>query len=271
MSDPNQMSFLEHLEELRWRVIRALAAVVLVAILAFIFKGFVFDHVILAPKNVDFITYRFFCVLSNSLGLDDSLCLTTTFQLQNIDMSGQFTSHILVSVVAGIVVSFPYVFYQFWSFLAPGLKDAEKKTARGAVVATSLLFFLGVTFGYFLIAPLSVQFLGNYSVSEQVENIIRLNSFINTVTMTSLAGGLVFQLPVVVYFLAELGLVTPKTLRQYRKHAIVGVLILSAIITPPDITSQMLVTLPLLVLYELSIHIAKIVTRRRERKLAGRE
>lgn len=247
-------------------MIRALIAVVIVAIIAFIFKGVVFDHVILAPKNVDFITYRVFCFLSNQLGLDDSLCLTTTFQLQNIDMSGQFTSHILVSVVTGIVVSFPYVFYQFWSFIAPGLKDKEKSTARGAVLATSILFFLGVAFGYFLIAPLSVQFLGNYSVSDQVENIIRLNSFISTVTMTSLAGGLVFQLPVVVYLLAELGLVTPQSLRKYRKHAIVGVLILSAIITPPDITSQLLVTMPLLVLYELSIYIAKIVSVRRERK-----
>ncbi len=248
-------------------MIRALIAIVIVAIIAFIFKGVVFDHIILAPKNVDFFTYRVFCFLSNRLGLDDSFCLTTTFQLQNIDMSGQFTSHILVSVVAGIVVSFPYVFYQFWSFIAPGLKDKEKNTARGAVLATSFLFFVGVAFGYFLIAPLSVQFLGNYSVSDQVENIIRLNSFISTVTMTSLAGGLVFQLPVVVYFLAELGLVTPKTLRKYRKHAIVGVLILSAIITPPDITSQLLVTFPLLVLYELSIYIAKIVSVRRERKL----
>lgn len=266
MSDPNKMSFLEHLEELRWRVVRSLVAIVLVAILAFIFKGVVFDVFILAPKDPDFITYRFFCALSHRLGLSDAFCLSTTFQLQNIDMSGQFTSHIMVSIVTGIVVAFPYVFYQFWSFVAPGLKASEKSTARGAVLATSVLFFLGVAFGYLLIAPLSVQFLGNYSVSEQVENIIRLNSFISIVTMTSLSGGIVFQLPIVIYFLAELGLVTPQVLRKYRRHAIVGVLIISAVITPPDISSQILVSLPLIFLYEVSIYIAKIVTLRKERR-----
>ena len=269
MSDPNKMSFLEHLEEMRWRLIRALLAIVVVAILAFIFKGVVFDRIILAPKDPGFITYRFFCALSHRLGLSDALCISTTFELQNIDMSGQFTSHILVSVVTGLVVAFPYVFYQVWAFVAPGLREKEKGKARGAVLATSVLFFLGVSFGYLLIAPLSVQFFGNYSVSDQVENIIRLNSFISIVTMTTLAGGLVFQLPIAVYFLAELGLVTPDVLRKYRKHSIVGMLIISAVITPPDITSQLLVVLPLIVLYEMSIYIAKIVSARRERRMSA--
>jgi len=262
MSDPNQMTFLQHLEELRWRIVRALISIVVVGILAFAFKGFVFDVLIFAPKNENFITYRFFCHMSELIGLDDSLCLTSSFELQNITMSGQFTSHILVSLVLGFIVSFPYVFYQLWAFIMPGLSVNEKATARGAVFATSLLFIIGVSFGYFLISPLSVQFLGGYTVSEQVENIIALNSFITTVTMTTLSGGLVFQLPVVIYFLAKLGLVTPESLRKYRKHAIVGVLILSAVITPPDVTSQILVTLPLMILYEISIHIARIVTKK---------
>lgn len=266
MSDPNQMTFLEHLEELRWRIIKAAIAILLFAIIAFIFKGIVFDQIILAPRDTDFITYRFFCKISMILGLDDSLCLQSTFNLQNITMSGQFTSHILVSFVAGLIVSFPYVFYQFWAFIIPGLNPNEKTTARGAVVATSFLFMAGICFGYFLISPLSVQFLGGYRVSEQVDNIIALNSFITTVTMTTLSGGLVFQLPVVVYFLAKLGLVTPETLKQYRRHSIVAVLILSAVITPPDITSQILVSLPLILLYEVSIHIARIVVRNERKK-----
>lgn len=266
MADPNQMTFLQHLEELRWRIIKAIIAILIFAVVAFIFKGIVFDEIIFAPKNQDFITYRFFCKMSNMLGLDDSLCLTSSFELQNITMSGQFTSHILVSIVFGFIVAFPYVFYQLWAFIMPGLNVKEKATARGAVVATSLLFMAGVSFGYFLISPLSVQFLGGYTVSSQVENIIALNSFITTVTMTTLSGGLVFQLPVVIYFLARLGLVTPEFLKKYRKHAIIAVLVLSAVITPPDVTSQILVTLPLMVLYELSIHIARIVVKKEKSK-----
>ncbi len=265
MRDQDQMSFLEHLEELRWKLIKAVLAILVCAIVAFIFKSVVFDLIILAPKDPSFITYRAFCSASLKLGLDDAFCISKTFQLQNIEMSGQFSSHILISIVAGLVVSFPFVFYQIWSFIAPGLKSEEKNVANGVVFFTSLLFMTGVLFGYYLIAPLSVQFLGNYSVSEQVENIITLNSFVSTVTTTTLAGGIVFQLPVVVYFLAKVGLVTPSILRTYRKHAIVAVLILSAIITPPDITSQILVTLPLVVLYEISIYIARVVVRKSER------
>ncbi len=261
MSNSDQMSFLQHLEELRWKIIKAVVAILVCAIVAFIFKGFIFDGVILAPRNASFITYRGLCYLSELLGMGNNLCVTSTFELQNIAMSGQFSSHLMVSIVAGFVVSFPYVFYQIWSFVQPGLHEKERNTARGVVFFTSLLFMSGILFGYFVIAPLSVQFLGSYQVSEQVENIIALNSFISTVTTTTLASGIVFQLPIVIYFLAKVGLVTPAVLRQYRKHAIVGVLVLSAIITPPDITSQILVTLPLVVLYEIGIHIARIVVR----------
>lgn len=265
MSDSNQMSFLEHLEELRWKIVKSVLAILVFAVLAFIFKGIVFDQIILAPKEPGFITYRAMCAMSRFLGMGDALCVTSSFTLQNISMSGQFTSHIVVSILAGIVVAFPFVFYQIWSFIAPGLKDQEQKSASGVVFFTTLLFILGIGFGYFVIAPLSVQFLGNYTVSDLVKNSITLNSFITTVTTTTLASGIVFQLPMVIYFLAKLGLVTPETLKAYRKHAIVGVLILSAVITPPDITSQILVSLPLLLLYEISIHIARIVVKRQRK------
>lgn len=261
MEGSEQMSFLEHLEELRWKIIKAVIAILVCAIVAFIFKGFVFDEIILAPKDASFITYRLFCAFSQFAGMGDGLCLTSSFELQNISMSGQFSSHLVVSIIAGLVVSFPYVFYQIWSFVQPGLHEKERNTARGVVFFTSLLFLLGVGFGYFVIAPLSIQFLGGYTVSDQVDNIITLDSFISTITTTTLASGIVFQLPIVVYFLAKIGVVTPAILRQYRKHAIVGVLILSAIITPPDITSQILVTIPLVILYEISIYIARVVVR----------
>src|SRR5690554_345096 len=259
MSNTDQMSFLQHLEEMRWRLIRSAIAILGFGVLAFIFKGIIFDKIILAPKNGTFITYRIMCAASKAVGFEDGFCVTSDFELQNISMAGQFTSHIVVSLIAGLIIAFPYVFYQIWGFVKPGLKTTERNTARDVVFFTSLLFMSGILFGYYLIAPLSVQFLGGYKVSDQVDNIITLNSFITTITSTTLASGLVFQLPIVIYFLAKTGLVTPKTLRAYRKHAIVGVLILAAIITPPDITSQILVTLPLIVLYEISIHIARIV------------
>ena len=259
MSTTDQMSFLQHLEEMRWRLIRSAIAILSFGILAFIFKGIIFDKIILAPKNGNFITYRIMCAASKAVGFEDGFCVTSDFELQNISMAGQFTSHIVVSLIAGLIIAFPYVFYQIWGFVKPGLKSKERNTARGVVFFTSLLFMSGILFGYFLIAPLSIQFLGGYKVSDQVDNIITLNSFITTITSTTLASGIVFQLPIVIYFLAKTGLVTPKILRTYRKHAIVGVLILAAIITPPDITSQILVALPLLVLYEISIHIARIV------------
>lgn len=265
MSGTDQMSFLQHLEELRWRVIRSAIAILVFASAAFVFKGIIFDQIILAPKKADFITYRVMCALSHKVGMTDELCITTDFELQNISMSGQFTSHIVVSILAGLILAFPYVFFQMWSFIKPGLKVNEKHTARGVVFFTTLLFMGGIAFGYYLIAPLSIQFLGGYKVSEQVDNIITLNSFITTVTSTTLASGVVFQLPMVIFFLAKIGLVTPKSLKLYRRHAIVGILVLAAIITPPDITSQILVTLPLYVLYEISIHIARVVVKKAER------
>lgn len=261
--DEQEMSFLDHLEELRWRLIRAAAAIFLFAILAFIFKGILFDVIIFGPRDPQFPTYQLFCKTSHWLGLDESFCLSEMpFTLQNIAMSGQFTTHLITSVVAGLILAFPYVIWELWRFLKPGLRKEERKAARGMVFYSSLLFASGVLFGYYLLAPLSVQFLGGYQVSESVANQIHLSSYISTVTSVTLAAGLVFQLPILIYFLTRMGLVTPQMLREYRRHAVVGVLILSAIITPPDITSQVLVTLPIMLLYELSIIISKRVVKR---------
>lgn len=263
LDDEREMSFLDHLEELRWRLIRSVAAILLFAIVAFSFKGILFDVVIFGPRSPQFLTYRFFCKISHLLGMDDSFCLQEMpFTLQNIAMSGQFTTHIITSVIAGIILAFPYVIWELWRFLKPGLRPDERNAARGMVFYSSVLFSSGVLFGYFLLAPLSVQFLGGYQISETVANQIHLSSYISTVTSVTLAAGLIFQLPILIYFLTRMGLVTPAILRQYRKHAIVGVLLLSAIITPPDVTSQILVTIPIMFLYELSIVISKRVVKR---------
>ena len=188
--------------------------------------------------------------------------------VQNIDMSGQFSTHIMVSIISGIILAFPFILYQMWAFLKPGLKQKERESARGVVFFSSILFFFGVLFGYYIIAPLSLQFLGSYRVSDAVISSIQLNSYISTLVSITLSTGLVFQLPILVFFFTKIGLITPEFLKQYRKHALVAVLILAAIITPPDITSQILVSLPIMVLYELSIIISRRVIKKQEEEEA---
>ena len=263
-----EMSFLEHLEVFRWHLVRSALAVLLFAILAFVFKGIVFDSILLAPKNPDFPTYKILCYLSQQLGMGDTLCMDELpFILMNISMSGQFSTHIMTSIVAGFVVAFPYVFWEMWRFISPALHDKESSVAKGVVFFSSSLFMLGVLFGYYVVSPLSVHFLGSYQVSQTVANQISLSSFISTVTTVCLANGMVFELPILVYFLTKIGLITPDFMRTYRKHALVLTLIFSAIITPPDVTSQILVALPLMVLYEISIKISARVLRKQEKQL----
>ncbi len=262
-SDKAEMSFLDHLEVLRWHLVRSAIAIILFMGLAFVFKGFVFDEIILAPQSSEFLTYRLFCDLSHWLDLGNKLCFEDiSFSLINIAMSGQFTTHILVSAIAGFILAFPYLLIEIWRFISPGLRKTEKRSAVALVFWGSVLFMSGVLFGYYVIAPLSVQFLGNYTVSSTVSNSISLNSYISTLTSIVIACALVFQLPIIVYFLSKIGLITPQLMKAYRRHSIVIVLILSAIITPPDITSQILVAIPLVFLYEVSIIISRVVNRR---------
>ena len=257
IGEEKEHSFLDHLEILRWHLIRSAVAILVFTTLAFIFPELLFDKIILASKSPDFTTYKFFCWLSETLHFGEALCIKEApFELMNIKMSGQFSTHIVSSLVAGFVCAFPYVFWEIWRFIKPALHGSEKKYSRGIVFYTSLLFILGVLFGYYAVAPLSVQFLGNYQVSSQVVNQINLNSFISTVTTVCLANGIVFLLPILIYFLSKLGLISPEFLRQYRKHSLVILMILAAIITPPDIMSLILVTFPLMLLYELSIKIS---------------
>ena len=265
-SPEKEMSFLDHLEELRWHLIRSTIAVVLLALGAFILKDFIFDTLIFGPKRPDFPTYRMFCSISRSLGMDTFCFQEMPFRIQSRTMAGQFSAHMWTSIYAGIIVAFPYILYEFWKFISPGLKEKERKSSRGFIVIASLLFFLGVLFGYYLITPLSINFLGSYQVSKEVFNDFDLDSYISLVRTSVLACGIVFELPIIMYILTKIGLITPEILRKYRKFALIIVLILSAVITPPDIVSQVIVAIPILILYEVSIYISKIVIRNQKRE-----
>ena len=261
------MSFLEHLETLRHHIIRAILGIMIFAVLAFMFRNIIFDVIILAPKSSDFFTNAKLCQLGNYLDID-ALCINQKgFQIINIKMAGQFMTHISVSIIAGLVIAFPYVFYQFWLFLKPALKKKEIKHSRGAVFFASVLFSLGALFGYYVITPLSLHFLGGYEVSGAVLNQINLKSYIQTITSVILASAVIFELPILIYFLSKIGLVTVDFLKKYRKHSIIVVLVLSAVITPPDVFSQVLVAVPLFILYEVGIVIAKRIERKQKREI----
>jgi Twin arginine targeting (Tat) protein translocase TatC len=268
-----EMSFLEHLEELRWHIIRSLLAIVIMMIIAFCFKNVLFNDIVLAPKNATFITNRLLCEFGHYLALHmnlknpDALCINTQhINLISIKMAGQLTTHITVAMVAGLILAFPVIIREFWMFFKPALHSNEAKHARGAVLASSLLFFTGVMFGYFLLAPLSIYFLTSYQISTDVVNQINVRSFIGTLTSICLATGVVFELPIVAFFLTKIGIITPAFMRKYRKHAIVVIFIVAAIITPPDVFSQTLVAIPLLILYEVSIFISARVMKQKAKE-----
>ncbi len=267
--DEKEMSFWEHLEELRWHLVRSIAAVLVIAVIAFLNRHLVFDQIILAPKDSEFITNKLLCRLSEILNVK-ALCLDNlSLSIINIRMSGQFLTHMYVSIISGVVLAFPYIIYEIWRFVQPALYTKEKKYSRGAVFISSLLFLIGVFFSYFLIVPLTLHFLGTYQVSGNVENTISLSSYISTVVSVTFAVGIVFELPILVYFLTRVGLLTPGFMKKNRKYMIVILLLLSAIITPPDVFSQIMVVIPLMGLYELSISISKRVFRKRTMELAG--
>jgi len=267
-SAKDEMSFLDHLEELRWHLIRSVLAIVSVATVAFIFKDFIFDVLLFGPKNKDFITYRWFCSISQTLGQGSSFCIEELpFRIQSRTVAGQFSAHLWTSVLAGFIVSFPYIIYEFWKFISPGLYEKERKNARGFIFIASFLFFVGVLFGYYIVTPLSINFLGNYSVSSEIFNDFDLSSYIGLLRASVLAAGIIFELPIIIYFLTRVGIVTPEFLKKNRKISLVLVLSLSAIITPPDVVSQIIVSIPILILYEVSILIAKIVIRNQDKAL----
>jgi len=259
--EPKEMSFVDHLEELRWHIIRAVGSILVFAIIAFLAKDFVFHDVILGPSRPDFLSYRLMCELGQKVG-SSALCIDKLgFTIQSREMSGQLTMHMMSSFIIGLACAFPYAFWEIWRFISPGLYPQERQNSRGAVFFVSILFAMGLCFGYFLVAPISINFLAGYQVDPSITNQFDLSSYISTLTTLCLACAFMFEMPVIVFFLTKAGLVTPEIMKIYRRHAIVVILIVAAIITPPDVISQMMVGLPLLMLYEVSIGVSRYIKR----------
>ncbi|AOW19527.1 twin-arginine translocase subunit TatC [Urechidicola croceus] len=256
----NEMSFLDHLEELRWHLIRSTLAIGIVAIAIFSFAELVYSDFLLAHLKGDFPTYRWLCEGARFFGFESDFCnVSFTTSLQSLAPTGQLMNLIWTSLILGLIVAFPYVLWEIWRFISPGLHPKEQKKSRAFIFYASLLFFIGVLFSYFVIAPLSVYFFYNFKITDLIENKFDFKAHINLITNTLLGVSLMFELPVLIFFLTKMGLVSPEFLKKYRKVALVLVLTLSAIITPPDIASQVIVTIPIMILYEISIIISKRV------------
>ena len=252
-----EMSFLEHLEELRWTILRSFIYIVVGAIIVFMMKGFVFENIIFAHLKEGFPTYKFFCALS------DRMCVhPPKLELMTRQMGEQFFVHIKVSVVLGFIFAFPFVFREIWKFVAPGLKENEKKVTSSIIAICSGLFFLGVMFGYFVLAPFAIKFFAEYTVGDFAKTAPTLDSYVSFLTMLTLPVGIVFELPVVAYFLAKIGIISSSLMKKYRKHAIIFILIIAAVITPPDVFTQVLIGIPIFLIYEVSIYVVKRVEKK---------
>lgn len=256
-----EMSFLGHLEELRWHLVRSAAVVIILAVAFFVYSEKVYDYFLLAHIQSDFITYQVFCDIFQLFGLDSDFCHVSFAdkKLQSIEVTSQLMNSLWSSIILGVIVAFPYLLWEIWRFISPGLTQNEIKKSRGFIVIASLLFFIGVWFSFYVIAPISIHFLYNFQISGNIENNFTLQSHISLVTNLLIGVSIIFELPVVIYFLTKIGLLTPQFLRKYRKHSLVMVLVISAIITPPDIASQIIVSIPIMILYEIGIIVSSRV------------
>jgi len=257
----DQMTFLEHLEALRWHLIRGIIAVVIGAIFSFINGKYIFDSILLGSTKNDFWTYRMLCDLSHYMYDSDKICIEVMgFKLQALDIQEQFYQHFMIAIIGGLIIAMPYLLYEIYRFIKPALKNSEKKYSMLVICFSSFLFFAGVLFGYYILSPISVNFLANYSLSDSIERNFKVSSVINFISLLTLGAGIIFELPLVVYFLSKIGLLTAETMKKYRRIAIIVILIISAIITPPDVMSQIILTFPILILYEIGILIARKVS-----------
>lgn len=271
-NDEKEMSFVEHLDELRLHLIRMVIGICISAVFVFFATRTIFRYIIFGPLRDDFPTYQVLCWFSGWLELGDKMCYDPVkVSLITLEMGEAFLLHIKVCLVGGLVLSFPYVLWELWRFIRPGLYAEERKAANGVVAVGSLLFILGVCFGYFVLSPFATNFLLGYELPminhTNSGNLIKATSLINYMIMFTLPVGIIFELPILVFYLSKMGLVTDTSMRTYRRHAIVGILILAALVTPPDIMTQLIIGVPIYILYELSIGIAAKQTRLREAAL----
>ncbi len=264
-TEGTEMSFIDHLEELRWHIIRSLIAIFVFTIGAWVFQKEIFGGIIMAPSKSEFWTNRMLCKLADLTGVDGLCFKQADFILQSREVSGQFMMALTQSIMVGLLLSFPYFFWEIWRFVKPGLKEKEAKAARGAVFWVSVLFFTGVAFGYYVVSPMAINFLASFKLDDAIQNQFDINDYISLLSTMTLACGITFQLPMIAYVLSMVGILTPQFMREYRRHALVVILIIAAIITPsPDMISQLLVTLPLLGLFEISIGVSARVNKQRQ-------
>lgn len=265
-TEGTQMSFLQHLEEFRWHLVRSAAVIAAFAITAFCLNDFVFDTVIFGPLRQDFISYKVLCSLGHKIGAGDVMCMTIKpAHLQTLSASEQFFNHMWISFLCGIILGFPFVLWEFWKFVRPALKNKEIGPVKIFVVIASILFLIGIFFGYFLLFPMSYNFLINYQVSSSgiVQTQNTFDDYISLISTMTLVAGIIFEMPILVYFLTRMTLITPQFMRKYRKHAVIIILIAAAVITPsPDVTSQMVVAIPMYLLYELSVFVSAWVIKK---------
>lgn len=262
-----EMSFFDHLAELRIHLIRASIAVIVFTTVCFFYYDFLFDTIIMGPHKPSFWTYRMMCKVGEYFNMGPGFCITNIpGKIINTEMAGQFTLQINSALMIGVILGFPYLLWEVWLFVKPALKDNERKSASGFVFYASMLFIIGLMFGYFIVAPLSINFLSNYSISPDIENTITIDSYFSSVATLTLCTGAIFELPIVIYILSRLGIMTPKFMREKRRYAVVIILLIAAIVTPtPDVPTMLTVSFPLFLLYELSIAVSGRVERKRKK------
>jgi len=268
--DPGaEMSFIDHLEELRWHVIRSVIAILVCAIFVFIYSDFVVEHILFAPTRADFISAKWLCSLGHKIGIGDTLCFSQVdAKFLETTMTGQFIASFTLAFIGGFVIAFPYIFWEFWRFVRPALSSKESKKTKGVIFWVSLLFFTGVAFGYFILTPFMVNFYFNYKLTPQIQIMPTFSDYLENLIYTTVGIGVLFQMPLLVMVLARIGIVTGRFLKKYRRHAFVIILIAAAIITPStDPFSLTIVTIPLYLLFEASIIIASRINRKQEKEL----
>jgi sec-independent protein translocase protein TatC len=260
-----EMSFFDHLDVLRKHLIRSSLAIIVFTGVAFAYYDFIFDTIIMGPKNPQFWTYRMMCSLSEKFNLGPDFCITKIpFAIINTEMAGQFTLQLNSSLMIGIILGFPYLLFEVWRFVKPALHEKERKSASGFTFYATLLFIVGIMFGYYIIAPLSISFLASYIVSDTIDNMITIDSYLSTVATLTIGAGVIFELPIIIYILSKLGVMTPKFMRSSRRYATVIILIIAAVVTPtPDLLTMLTVSFPLFLLYEASIYISARVEKKK--------
>jgi len=268
-SSSEEMSFWDHIDELRKHLFRSAVAIIFGGVFVAIYNKFIIRNVLMGPTHPDFPTYNYLCKLGRALKMGDNLCLgRINVKMQSNAVAGQFNVFLNIVLIGGLICAFPFVFWQFWRFIKPALKNNEINKTRGVIFWVSLLFFIGVLFGYFVVAPYTIYFFANFSLDDNIENFWTIASYFNTMMPLVLGSGLAFQLPLVLYFLAKIDVVSSSFLKKYRKHSILIITVVTSIITPPDILSTIICSIPLILLYEISILLCKRVERQKKKEEA---